>query len=136
MLCQFGKPLYVIVRKLPNCFVAKCSGYFKSLYMVDRFMNVFKQMEDFIHKTQKYAFTDSFSNLIIITNSFGKLAIWQTSFRKNQHIVQLTNHMEHASPNIQISYRNKCEYFKLLEQPRYTNVSSRYTYFSEGARLF
>ena len=33
-------------------------------------------------KIQKYAFVCSFINSLAITNSFGKLAIWQTSFRK------------------------------------------------------
>ena len=32
-------------------------------------------------KIQEYEFTDSLSYLLTITNSFGKLTIWQTSFR-------------------------------------------------------
>ena len=35
-------------------------------------------MEDFIHKTQKYAFTYSFSNPLIITNRFGKRHLEKT----------------------------------------------------------
>ena len=33
-------------------------------------------------KIQKYAFADSLCHLLTITNRFGKLASWQTSFRK------------------------------------------------------
>ena len=34
-------------------------------------------------KTEKYAFADLFNSHLTITNSFGKFAIWLTSFRKN-----------------------------------------------------
>ena len=84
MLCQFGKHLYVMVRRLPNRFIGECSGYFRHLYMVNSFVNAFvhQNVEDFIHKLHKYAFTDSFGNHLTITFSFGNLAIWQMSFRK------------------------------------------------------
>ena len=85
MLCQFGKPSYVMVRRLPNCFVTECSEYFRcfvwctGLWM---YLYINRWKSPFI-KTHKYVFTDSFSSPLIITNSFGKLAICQTPFRKN-----------------------------------------------------
>ena len=43
-------------------------------------------------KIQKYAFTDSFGNHLTIKYSFGKLAIWQTSFR-NETKCFIRNHV-------------------------------------------
>ena len=37
-ICQFGKCLYVMVRRLPNSLVGECSGCFRHLCM---FMNAF-----------------------------------------------------------------------------------------------
>ena len=52
MLCQFGKYLHVMVRRLPNRFIGKCYGYFKCLYVVFWFENAFvhQNVKDFVHK--------------------------------------------------------------------------------------
>ena len=34
MLCQFGKLLYVMVRRLPHRIIGECSGYFRHLRVV------------------------------------------------------------------------------------------------------
>ena len=60
---QFDKPSYVMVRRLPFCFVGKCLVYFRGLCVIS-FRNI-----------QKYAFVDLFSSLLTITNSFGKFAV-------------------------------------------------------------
>ena len=55
MLCQFGKHLYVMVRRLPSSLIGECLGCFRHLCMMYLFVNVFvhQQMEDFIHKNSK-----------------------------------------------------------------------------------
>ena len=52
MLCQFGKVLYVMVRRLPNCLIGKCLGHFRYLSVVYWFVNAFVHQwgKDFIHK--------------------------------------------------------------------------------------
>ena len=65
-----------MVGRLPNRFIGQCSGYFWYLRTVYWFVNgfVYQKVTDFIHKFQKYAFTDSCSNHLTITYNFGKLA--------------------------------------------------------------
>ena len=52
MLCQFGKCLYVMVRRLPNRFIGEYTGYFRSLCLVYWFVNAFvhQNVKDFILK--------------------------------------------------------------------------------------
>ena len=54
------------------------------LCVVYWFMNafVYQNVKDFFIKIQNYAFTDLVCNHLTITYSFGKFAIWQTSFRQ------------------------------------------------------
>ena len=83
---QFGKLPHVMVRRPANNFVYECLGYFRYLCMVYMYVNTFmhKKVEDLMHKKPpKYACSDSFGSLSSITNRFGKLAMWQTAFRKN-----------------------------------------------------
>ena len=82
-LCQFGKLLYVMVRRLPNSFLCKCLEWFRHFCMVFWFVNVFihLQVGDFIHKNKIYIF-DSFRSLLTTTYSFGNLAI--RSLRKTR----------------------------------------------------
>ena len=49
---QFGKRLYVMVRRLPNRFIGKCSGYFRCLYLVYWFVTEFVNQngKDLVHK--------------------------------------------------------------------------------------
>ena len=84
---RFGKPGYVMVRRLPNSFAGDCSAYFNCSFVYWYEVHVpLREILDpplisFI-KTLKYTFTVSLSSHFTITNSFGKLASWQTSFRK------------------------------------------------------
>ena len=52
MLCQFGKCLYVMVRRLSNRFIGECPGYFMCLCVVHWFVNAFvhQHVKDFVHK--------------------------------------------------------------------------------------
>ena len=52
---EFGKSSYVMVRRLPHCFVCECLAYFRCLWVVYQFANVFlhQQVEDFIHKNSE-----------------------------------------------------------------------------------
>ena len=55
MLWQFGKRLYVMVRRLPNCKIGNCFGHFRRVSVVCWFVNVFilQYVEDLIHKNAK-----------------------------------------------------------------------------------
>ena len=85
MICQFGKHLYVTVRRLPNMFTGGSSGYLGvCLWCISLWMHLWKI--SFI-KIQKYVFTDS----------FGK-QLWQlgeTSFRKKTRMFVLCHLQEH-----------------------------------------
>ena len=52
---KFGKLMHVMVRRLPNRFIGKCSGYFRCLCVVCWFVNAFvhQNVKDFIHKNSK-----------------------------------------------------------------------------------
>ena len=54
-MLQFGKLLYVMVRRSPNNFVDECLWYFKFLCVVYMDVNTFthKLVKELIHKTQK-----------------------------------------------------------------------------------
>ena len=49
---QFGKLLYVMVRRLPERFTGECSQYFRCLCVLYRFVNAFvhQNMKGFVHK--------------------------------------------------------------------------------------
>ena len=51
MLCQFGKLLYMIVRRLQNRFTGEFSGYFRCLFVVYWFVNAFghQNVNDFVN---------------------------------------------------------------------------------------
>ena len=75
---------FVCDRRLSNCFVGECSGYLGicvHCISLQMYFYINKWRISFT-KTQKYKFADLFSSPLIITNSFGKFSIWQTSFRK------------------------------------------------------
>ena len=57
MLCEFdfGKLLYVIVRRLKNRFIGEYSGYFRCLCVVYWFVNAFghQNVNDLVRKNSK-----------------------------------------------------------------------------------
>ena len=103
----FSKLLYVIARRLPNRFTGGYSGYFRYLFVVYWFVNAFahQNVKDLFTKIKKYAFTDSFGNHLTITYSFGKLAIWQTAFRKKPGFINYV---------IRILEQKKCQLLFLV----------------------
>ena len=87
MLRQFGNltNVYVMVRRLSNKFKVNASCPYVVYWLVNAFVH--QSVKDFVTKIHKYVFTDSLGNHLSITYSFGKLAIWQTSFRKKKQNV-------------------------------------------------
>ena len=88
-LKQLGK--HVMVRRLPNSFIGKCSGILGvCLCYIDLQMHLhIKMWKNSFIKIQKYSFTDSFGNHLTITYSIVKLTIWQ--FRKKlEWVVNIT----------------------------------------------
>ena len=67
-------------------------------------------MEDFIHETKKYVFTDLGSSLLAIKRGFAKFTIWQTSFRKKLDCNELmlgimTSESSHVTCKINQSFK-------------------------------
>ena len=82
---NFGSLTNVMARRLANRFISECSGYFMFVVcgtLVCECIFTSKCVKISFIKIQKYAFTKSFRNHLTITYSFGKLALWQMSFRK------------------------------------------------------
>ena len=84
---------------------------FSCLCLVYWFVHAFvhQNVNDFIHKIQKITFTDSFGNYLSITYRFGKLAIWQASFRKKTRLSHTC--MNSSSPRDSFTL---CLYFHAL----------------------
>ena len=73
--------LYVMVRRLANVFIGECSGYLRCLRVVYLLCECIQNVKDFFHKI-KICICRFIWHSLTITYSFGKLAIWQTLFRK------------------------------------------------------
>ena len=83
IFCQCGNVYtsYTMAARLPNSFVGQCFGYFRCLYVVCEC--IYKQyVEEFMHKTQRYAHTDSFGSLLNITYRFGNVGVWHIPIRQ------------------------------------------------------
>ena len=74
MLWEFGKPVYVMIKRLPNRLIDECSGNFRYLCVVYWFVNasVHQNVKDFVHKNSrsKIDLHDLSGNHLTITYSF------------------------------------------------------------------
>ena len=80
MLCQFGKLLYVMVRRLANRLIGECFWYCWFLCVVSWFVNAFLHKK--MWNIQNYVFTDSIGNHFTITYRYGTLGNAKRHFQK------------------------------------------------------
>ena len=80
----FGKHRYVMVRRLLDKLIDECSGYFSCLCVAYWFVNAFVHqiVKYFIHKNFKICIYRLIWQSFNIRYNFGKLVIWQTSFKE------------------------------------------------------
>ena len=103
-----------MVRILPNSLIHECSGYFLCLCVVYWFVNAFVHQNaiDFLHKNSKICIY-RYDNHLTTTYSFGKLAIWQTSFRKLECLVMILKSMKDGGKDRRRVKRNGRKLFEL-----------------------
>ena len=97
---QFGKHLYVMVRRLSNRFIGESSGYFRCLCVVYLFLNAFvhQNMKDFINKYSKiYRFI--WQQLTILLWQVGNTDRWHLE-KKTRMIQRLSGTFQHSVMNL------------------------------------
>ena len=104
MFCQFGKHLYVMVRRLPNRFICECSAWVFQVFVCGFLVweCICTSKRERFHKHSKISFTDSFGNHLTITY----IQLWQVGNLANVIKNQIVDLYKNILAVVTYFYRN------------------------------